>query len=67
MVASLLLLNRDWLGGACANGRSGVADRDAPAMPIRWVDEWDNADGSIERGYAGRSIFFEERQKSATT
>jgi alpha-glucuronidase len=33
--------------------------RDHPAMPIRWVDEWDNADGSIERGYAGRSIFFE--------
>jgi len=31
-----------------------------PAMPIRWVDEWDNADGSIERGYAGRSIFFED-------
>jgi alpha-glucuronidase len=33
--------------------------RDYPAMPIRWVDEWDNPDGSIERGYAGRSIFFE--------
>jgi alpha-glucuronidase len=30
-----------------------------PAMPVRWVDEWDNPDGSIERGYAGRSIFFE--------
>lgn len=30
-----------------------------PATPIRWVDEWDNPDGSIERGYAGRSIFFE--------
>ncbi len=30
-----------------------------PAMPVRWVDEWDNADGSIERGYSGRSIFFE--------
>ena len=28
-------------------------------MPIRWVNEWDNIDGSIERGYAGRSIFFE--------
>jgi len=28
-------------------------------MPIRWVDEWDNPDGTIERGYAGRSIFFE--------
>jgi alpha-glucuronidase len=26
---------------------------------LRWVDEWDNPDGSIERGYAGRSIFFE--------
>jgi alpha-glucuronidase len=33
--------------------------RGEPAMPIRWVDEWDNADGSIERGYAGRSIFFD--------
>jgi alpha-glucuronidase len=33
--------------------------RGSPAMPVRWVDEWDNADGSIERGYAGRSIFFE--------
>jgi alpha-glucuronidase len=32
---------------------------ESPAMPIRWVDEWDNADGSIERGYGGRSIFFE--------
>ncbi len=33
--------------------------RSEPAMAIRWVDEWDNADGSVERGYAGRSIFFE--------
>ena len=33
--------------------------RSHPAMPIRWVDEWDNLDGTIERGYAGRSIFFE--------
>jgi alpha-glucuronidase len=36
--------------------------RSHPAMPLRWVDEWDNADGSIERGYAGRSIFFEGGQ-----
>ena len=34
-------------------------EQSSPAMPIRWVDEWDNLDGSIERGYAGRSIFFE--------
>jgi alpha-glucuronidase len=33
--------------------------REHAAMSIRWVDEWDNADGSIERGYAGRSIFFD--------
>jgi len=31
----------------------------APAFHIRWVDQWDNPDGTIERGYAGRSIFFE--------
>jgi alpha-glucuronidase len=30
-----------------------------PTFTIRWVDEWDNADGSIERGYSGRSIFFD--------
>ena len=35
------------------------AVRSHPAFKIRWVDEWDNPDGSIERGYAGRSIFFE--------
>jgi alpha-glucuronidase len=30
-----------------------------PYAPVRWVNQWDNLDGSIERGYAGRSIFFE--------
>lgn len=30
-----------------------------PSAPIRWVDDWDNLDGHIERGYAGPSIFFE--------
>jgi len=34
--------------------------RSHPAFSIRWVDNWDNPDGSIERGYAGRSIFFED-------
>ena len=31
-----------------------------PSAPIRWVNQWDNLDGSIERGYAGPSIFFEK-------
>jgi alpha-glucuronidase len=30
-----------------------------PRGAIRWTDEWDNLDGTIERGYAGPSIFFE--------
>ena len=36
-----------------------AADAEAPSSPIRWVNQWDNFDGSIERGYAGRSIFFD--------
>jgi alpha-glucuronidase len=32
---------------------------EAPSAPVRWTNEWDNPDGTIERGYAGRSIFFE--------
>jgi alpha-glucuronidase len=39
--------------------RQKVEINQQPAMPIRWVDEWDNASGTIERGYGGRSIFFE--------
>jgi alpha-glucuronidase len=31
---------------------------ETPASPQRWVNEWDNLDGSIERGYGGRSVFF---------
>jgi alpha-glucuronidase len=31
----------------------------SPSSPIRWVNQWDNLDGTIERGYAGRSIFFD--------
>src|ERR1700680_4957609 len=31
-----------------------------PYAPIRWVDQWDNLNGTIERGYAGPSIFFEK-------
>jgi alpha-glucuronidase len=29
-----------------------------PYAPIRWVNQWDNLDGRIERGYGGSSIFF---------
>ena len=35
-------------------------DHQEPAAPLRWTNEWDNLDGSIERGYAGPSIFFDQ-------
>jgi len=30
-----------------------------PYAPARWVNQWDNLDGTIERGYGGRSIFWD--------
>lgn len=30
---------------------------DRPAAPLRMLNHWDNLNGSIERGYAGKSIF----------
>ena len=30
-----------------------------PACALRMLDSWDNTDGSVERGYSGRSIWFE--------
>lgn len=32
---------------------------DSPGNPLRLINHWDNLDGSIERGYSGRSIFFD--------
>jgi alpha-glucuronidase len=37
---------------------SPIHETQQPSAPIRWVDQWDNLDGRIERGYAGPSIFF---------
>ncbi len=44
-----------------ATGASILAlnDIQQPHAPIRWVDQWDNLNGTIERGYGGSSIFFE--------
>src|SRR5258708_1126956 len=41
---------------------SALDDLQSLSAPIRWVSQWDNLDGSIERGYAGRSIFFDGGQ-----
>ena len=31
----------------------------SPRYALRMINCWDNADGSVERGYAGRSLFFD--------
>lgn len=33
-----------------------------PVNQWRMINQWDNIDGSIERGYAGKSIFYEDDQ-----
>jgi len=44
---------------ARAESLANLNESQQPYAPIRWVNQWDNLDGRIERGYAGRSIFFE--------
>ena len=36
----------------------------APKYALRMINCWDNPDGTIERGYAGRSLFFENGKLS---
>jgi alpha-glucuronidase len=36
----------------------GWSESESPYAAIRWTNEWDNLDGSVERGYGGHSIFF---------
>jgi alpha-glucuronidase len=40
-------------------------EKGLPYAPLRWVNQWDNLDGSIERGYGGRSIFWENGHSRA--
>jgi alpha-glucuronidase len=35
-------------------------DSSTAAVAVRWSDEWDNLNGTIERGFAGPSIFFKD-------
>ncbi len=35
---------------------------ESPKNQMRMINHWDNMDGSIERGYAGRSIFYEDNK-----
>ena len=37
---------------------ANLSEKSAPAQSLRMINHWDQVDGTIERGYAGESIFF---------
>ncbi len=39
---------------------SGLALSESPRASLRMINHWDNIDGSVERGYAGKSLFFRD-------
>ena len=55
MYGMFALLRKIQLGESIDNLKEIVS----PHAPLRWVNQWDNIDGSIERGYGGRSIFWD--------
>jgi alpha-glucuronidase len=55
LYGAFALLRKVALGDSIAN----LDQREEPRVPVRWVNHWDNLDGSIERGYGGRSIFWD--------
>lgn len=42
--------------------KDGYALTDYPSNPLRIINHWDNLDGSVERGYAGKSIYFKDNE-----
>ena len=55
LYGTFALVRKVAMGGSVA----AIDEKDAPYAPLRWVNEWNNIDGSIERGYGGRSIFWD--------
>ena len=47
----------DLLRRQTITGLAPITVHSAPAFNLRLLNHWDNPDGSIERGYAGESIF----------
>ncbi len=43
---------------ARAESLNAIDEVQMPDAPIRWVNQWDNLNGKVERGYGGASIFF---------
>ena len=45
---------------------SAIAYESHPAFELRLLNHWDNLDGTIERGYAGKSIFWDNNAQLST-
>ena len=50
----------EYLSMLAQGNTTAVAYATNPTAPVRWVNQWDNLDGSIERGFGGASIFFSD-------
>src|SRR5262249_11826881 len=61
LYGAFALLRKVALGDAV----NELDDKQTPAVPIRWVNEWNNLNGTIERGYGGPSIFWENEHARA--
>ncbi len=55
LYGAFALLRKAALGESLA----ALNEKSEPRVPVRWLNHWDNLDGSIERGYGGRSIFWD--------
>ncbi len=55
LYGAFALMRKIALGESLAN----LDEKQSPKTAIRWTNEWNNLDGTIERGYGGRSIFWE--------
>ncbi|HEY7337318.1 MAG TPA: alpha-glucuronidase family glycosyl hydrolase [Bryobacteraceae bacterium] len=61
LYGAFALLRRIALGEPVSN----LDSEEAPFTNVRWVNHWDNLDGSIERGYGGRSLFWDNGRARA--
>src|SRR5580658_10315268 len=55
LYGAFALLRKIALGESIAN----LDEKQSPSVPVRWVNQWDNLTGVIERGYGGASIFWD--------
>jgi alpha-glucuronidase len=58
LYGAFALLRKISLGESIAK----LNEKQSPYASVRWVNEWNNLDGTIERGYGGRSIFWDKVQ-----